>query len=285
MGTLQFDEPDDQPESLALHYFIDEAGQPKLFGRRRESTVGQEGCSTYFLLGKLDIDDPEALASDLNELRTELLADPYFKGVPSMQPEEKKTARFFHAKDDLPEVRYQVFRLLRRHEMTFYAVVRDKHRVVDQVLKRNKEESAYWYNENHLYDQMVASLFDNRFHRGDHFNICFARRGEKDRTAALTLAIERAKEAYQQAMGFAPRTTTKIWASSPQEQAGLQAVDYFLWALQRLYERGEDRYWEVVSPKVGNVHDADDDRKNSWGVHYSKGNHLTLTQVTRAKKS
>jgi hypothetical protein len=40
------------------------------------------------------------------------LADPYFKGVPSMQADAKKTALFFHAKDDLPEVRREVFRVL-----------------------------------------------------------------------------------------------------------------------------------------------------------------------------
>jgi len=143
METLPFDELRDDPESVTIHYFIDEAGQPTLFRRRRESMVGQDGCSTYFILGKLDIDDPNALCTDLNDLRDELLSDPYFKGVPSMQPHEKKTALYFHAKDDLPEVRYQVFRLLRRHEMTFYAVVRDKHRVVEQVLKRNQREPAY----------------------------------------------------------------------------------------------------------------------------------------------
>ena len=69
MATLRFDEPGDEPESVAVHYFIDEAGQPTLFRRRRESMVGQDGCSTFFILGKLDIDDAEALAGDLEHLR------------------------------------------------------------------------------------------------------------------------------------------------------------------------------------------------------------------------
>jgi hypothetical protein len=56
---------------------------------------------------------------------------------------------------------------------------------------------------------------------------------------------------------------------------GLQAVDYFLWALQRLYERGEERYWEYVGSKVSLVHDVDDTRENDYGVYYTKKNPLT----------
>ena len=78
-------------------------------------------CSVW-----LDVADPVALGADLNALRQTLLADPYFSGVPSIQPERRKTAVAFHAKDDLPEVRREVFRVLLRHEIQFVAVVRDK---------------------------------------------------------------------------------------------------------------------------------------------------------------
>lgn len=43
-----------------------------------------------------------------------------------MEPERGKTARFFHAKDDVPEVRVEVFRLLLAHELRFSAIVKDK---------------------------------------------------------------------------------------------------------------------------------------------------------------
>ncbi len=49
-----------------------------------------------------------------------------------------------------------------------------------------------------------------------------------------------------------------------------------LWALQRLYERGEDRYWEYVSEKVSLVHDVDDTRNNEYGEYYTKRNPLTV---------
>jgi hypothetical protein len=150
-----------------VHYFVDEAGTPTLFAKRREVIVGNEGCSKYFLLGKAAVDDPDQLSEALESLRSELLADPYFKNVPSMQPARRKTAVAFHAKDDRPEVRYEVFKLLRRQAVSFYAVVRDKSQVVAEVHQRNRADNSYWYNENELYDELVAKLFDGRFYKAD----------------------------------------------------------------------------------------------------------------------
>ena len=267
---------------LVLHYFVDEAGDPTLFARRRRSIVGQEGCSKYFILGKLEVDDPGGLDRELETLRGELLADPYFKSVPSMQPGDGKTAVMFHAKDDLPEVRYRVLKLLAGQAVSFYAVVRDKHRLAEQILARNQADPDYWYRENELYDDLVHQLFKSRFHRGDHFEICFARRGKSDRTAALQLALDQARQTYEQTWGVRSQTTINIRASRPQECGGLQAVDYFLWALQRLYEKGEDRFWAVVRPHAKLVYDMDDIRTAPHGVYYTPSNPLAL--AARAKK-
>ena len=62
------------------HYFVDEAGDPSLFKKRGKPIVGKEGCSKFFMLGVADIAAPQALADELEELRSQLLVDPYFKG-------------------------------------------------------------------------------------------------------------------------------------------------------------------------------------------------------------
>jgi len=121
-----------QDSKDVLYYFVDEAGDPKLFGRRDEVVVGNDGVSKYFMLGKLDVADPAALHEDLEALRVELLTDPYFKDVPSLQPERRKTALAFHAKNDLPEVRRAVYKVLLKpaHELEFSVVIRDKMELV-----------------------------------------------------------------------------------------------------------------------------------------------------------
>lgn len=72
------------------HYFVDEAGDPVLFNRRKQVVVGKQGCSKLFILGLLDVAYPDTLSRELGALRQQLLADPYFKGVPSMQPKTAK---------------------------------------------------------------------------------------------------------------------------------------------------------------------------------------------------
>ncbi len=60
-----------------VRYFVDEAGGPTLFNRKGRLIVGDEDCSRYFILGKLEIEEPEVLAKQLDALRSDLLADPY----------------------------------------------------------------------------------------------------------------------------------------------------------------------------------------------------------------
>jgi hypothetical protein len=43
------------------HYFVDEAGDPVLFGANGRILVGSEGCSRYFAVGLLDVLDATAL--------------------------------------------------------------------------------------------------------------------------------------------------------------------------------------------------------------------------------
>jgi hypothetical protein len=44
-----------------IYYFVDEAGDPNLFAKRGKIKIGTDGCSNFFILGKLDIEDPLSL--------------------------------------------------------------------------------------------------------------------------------------------------------------------------------------------------------------------------------
>jgi hypothetical protein len=260
-------------------YFVDEAGDGTLFNRRGRIIVGTEGCSRFFILGLADIPDPVALGREMEDLRARLLADPYFGGVPSMQPEARKTALAFHAKDDLPEVRREVFSLLLRHQMHFFAVVRDKLKVVEYVRQRNEREPSYRYNPNDLYDYLVRRLFRDRLHKDDEYQIFFARRGKSDRTKALLEALQAARNRFSQRWGIVSEAPIHVFPTAPPRCPGLQAADYFLWALQRLYERHEERFVTLLWPLVSLVHDVDDTHEARYGVYYTKKKPLTLAAI------
>ncbi len=266
-------------EATQRHYYVDEAGDCTLFDRRGRPIVGQQGCSRFFILGMLDVRDPESLEVDLAELRACLLADPYFKRVHSMQPEARKTARAFHATDDVPEVRREVYRVLGRHELHFQAVVREKRKVLEYVRERNARGDAYHYSPNELYDSLVRRLFKNLLHKDDVYNIHFAKRGKSDRTEALRLALEAARQRFAEQWGILSEPVMNVLASTPARCGTLQAVDYFLWALQCLYERREERYVEYLWPAFSLVHDVDDTRRARYGVYYTQKRRLTVATM------
>lgn len=252
-------------------YFVDEAGDAVLFSKRgKKIIVGTPGCSRFFILGMVDIPDVATVSRELSALRAELLADPYFKDVPSMQPEAHKTADAFHAKDDVPEVRRAVFALLRHHEFHFSAIVRDKLNVVAYVRSRNRQDLAYRYHPNELYDYLVRQLFKNRLHKDDEYHIYFARRGKADRTAALQTALEAARQRFCQQHRIVNHATINVIPTTPAACPGQQVTDYFLWALQRFYESGEVRYIELLWDSVSVIHDMNDTRKTGYGVYYTR---------------
>jgi hypothetical protein len=253
-----------------IHYFVDEAGDPVLFDGKGRVRVGTEGCSKCFIVGKLEVNDPDGLSDKLEALRAELLADPYFKRVPSFQPEWKKTSVMFHAKDDVPEVRQAVFKLLREADLRFYAVVRDKRALVKAVHVRNAQEPGYRYNQDEQYDSLISDLFRHFHGTADIAKVCFARRSKKNRTAALFTALENARAEFQRSFRFPMPGRFEIDCSKPAERAGLQAVDYCLWALQRHYEKGESRYLEYLWPQVGEIHSLDEIAEGRVGVLYGQ---------------
>ena len=249
---------DANSEPASTLYF-DEAGDPTLFAKGGKVVAGTVGCSRFFMLGKLEVMDAAALEQDLASLRANILADPYFRGVPSFDPARNKTAIAFHAKNDLPEVRHEVFKVLLRHELRFYAVVRDKLRLLDYVQQRNHIEPAYRYDPtgNELYDELTRELF-GRVHRLGHTaKVIFAQRGTKPRLQAFRDAIQHADNAFTNDFDLKRSSITGVEASQPKYYAGLQAADYFLWALQRFYERGEERYVQLIWPQTTMVCDLD----------------------------
>jgi hypothetical protein len=263
-----------------LEYCVDEAGDSVLWNRRGKLLVGTEGCSRYFILGMVCVRDAEKLATEAQELRERLLADPYFRGVPSMDPEKGRTAAAFHAKDDPSEVRRDFFSLLLQHDIEFHAVVRAKMEAARIVSDFRTLHPDYVYNQNQLYDHLARRLFHGKLRREGAYSIVFARRGMSDRTSALLDALVAAQYGHGEADGIAEHLI-QVQAASPKDRIELQAVDYYLWALQRAYEKGEDRYIRMMWQQVHCVWDYDDTGESKTGVLYTQEKPLTAASILR----
>jgi len=101
-----------------------------------------------------------------------------------------------------------------------------------------------------------------------------------DSEATLALqALHIARDRFARQWGRQSTSIINMTPQKTQERGGLQAVDYFLWSLQRFYERREDRYVELLWNSFRLVHDLDDTRRTPYGVYYTRKKPLTLAAL------
>jgi Protein of unknown function (DUF3800) len=84
----------------STHYFVDESGDGVLFGTQGRVLLGEPEGRSHFMLGVLQVPQPQLLAAELEALRQDLLKDPYFKNVASMQPERNARGTSYRYRPD-----------------------------------------------------------------------------------------------------------------------------------------------------------------------------------------
>jgi hypothetical protein len=122
-------------------------------------------------------------------------------------------------------------------------------------------------------------MFTGRLHKANEYNIFFAKRGSSDRTKALEEVVEAARRNSKVKGKVDSVAIMNVNSTTPREHYALQAADYFLWALQRFYERREDRYLNYIKPSISTILDIDDKRKSQAGVYYSREYPIALDLV------
>lgn len=79
------------------------------YNAKGKMIVGSEGCSKILIIGYIRTTDPEPIRKALAEVRNEIKKDSYLQSIPSVQ----KSLKYFHAKDDCPEVREKVYKAIK----------------------------------------------------------------------------------------------------------------------------------------------------------------------------
>jgi hypothetical protein len=270
-------------EAIQLrHYFVDEAGDLSFFDNKGRIIVGQPGASKFFMMGVAQIANPEQVACELDALRSSLMTHPRYKIIPSMQPEAKKTALAFHAKDDYAEIREKVFELIQSFDIKVFVAIRSKTEIADAA-KADFKSLGKKLQQNAIYDDLIKRLFKNLLHKADIIQITIARRGKETREEALEQAINQAQQNFETQWKISSNSSILIEPAYPSQVTGLQVIDYYLWAIQRLYERGEDQFFRPLAKNYRLIMDIDDKRNKVYGEWYKDRNPLTLDKVKGAR--
>jgi hypothetical protein len=236
-------------EDIKAYYYFDEAGDPQILARKGVNLVERGVSSKVFMVGYLETKNPKEFSKALIQLREEISKDEYLAGIPSI----KNTKRMFHASVDCAEVHERVFKLLKQSDFTFYCVAARKD--VDLFRKRFDLKSAK------LYEYLVSKLLENRLHLYSEIDCYFSAMGSTVRQDNMEAAIQNAITIFQNKWQKENVNNIRVIIQQSSEIPLLQAADYVLWTIQRVYERHDFRYYNYLKDKIKLVHDVFDFEK------------------------
>jgi len=236
------------------YFFVDESGDPTFFNHNGRCIIGEKGASPLLIIGFASTHDPSSIRKFFSALHATIAQDEYLKAIPSI----KKTLRSFHAKDDCPEVREKVFKLIKTLDFKAQFVVARKN--IDVFIKRHQR------NENIFYTEIVTRLFERSLHKS-HNIIYFSKRGSQVKQRHLVQAIQSAILNFEWKYGVKVETQSKILIQIPTDEPCLQLIDYLNWMVYRAYTKREMRYFNFLKEKISliiDIYDFDKYPKNFY---------------------
>lgn len=256
-----------ETQNIKAYYYFDEAGDPQILGRKGVNLVEKGVASKVFMVGYLETKTPKELSKSLVQLHNEVMHDDYLAAVPSIT---KCTSKMFHANVDCSEVHERVFRLLKQSDFTFYCIVARK----DEGLFRKKFD----LKDAKLYEYLVTKLLENRLHLYSDIDCYFSAMGSTVRQDNMENAIQSAIQLFSKKWNKDNTNNIRVFIQQPSEIPLLQAADYVLWAIQRVYERKDLRYYNYLKDKIMLVQDIFDFKKYPK-TYYTPDNPLEAKKI------
>jgi hypothetical protein len=145
---------------------------------------------------------------------------------------------FFHATSDKQVIRDQVFDLICKGNFRVDATILEKSKAMPHVRadKHTFYKYAWYYHFKHIGPQIA--------HRATELHLNTASIGTKKGQAVFTNAVN---DVVQQVVRGTRYVTT---FTQSQCDPCLQVADYCTWAIQRKWERGDDRSYRIIQRVV-----------------------------------
>lgn len=232
-------------EIKTYHRYLDEAGDTTFYGSGKLPVIGQQGISLSFILGMVKFKEPiEPLRKKIIELKNQVILDPYFKDIPSIQKKIKNDGYYFHATDDVPEVRKLFYDFINSIDCSFECVIARKNPLIYEKKHHGKEQE--------FYADMISHLLKNKLSLGNKLILNIAQRGKSTRNANLAIALTKAVSRFHEKKKTDKSVETNVVfnVQNHLSEPLLNVADYFCWSVQRVFERGEVRYYNYLQEKI-----------------------------------
>lgn len=259
---------DETPDNaLADHRFLDEAGDTTFYGSGHKLMLGECGVSMSFIIGMLKVNEaiPELRAA-IQRSQTAIEQDAYVNRIPSVAKKISKGGFHFHAKDDPPEVREAFFKLIRGRQVTFEAVVARKIPSIFHHKHHGKEPE--------FYADLLSHLIKNKLARPGRLVLNVAHRANSTSNTNLESALRKAVSRVLRKEGT-PEFRRKVVfnVQNQRKEPILSVADYCCWAVQRVFERGDTRYYDFLGDQIRLVVDLYDEANYAGSRHYYRDKH------------
>ncbi|MEW6029281.1 MAG: hypothetical protein AB1564_08490 [Chloroflexota bacterium] len=269
-GKQKHPSRDSQP--FLRHRFLDEAGDMAFFGKGTAPIIGiYPGVSLSFTVGMVKFNSPlEPIREEIRRLQDSIANDRYLKDIVSIQKKKAQPGGYyFHATDDTHETRKVFFEFINSLDLTFEAAVGRK--IPSLFARKHNSREAEFYAD------MLSHLLKNKLQEGDDLILNIARRGATTRNSVLQLGLDKATIRFLKRRPEKPLKTRVVFnVQSPRAEPLLAVPDYLCWAVQRVFERGETRYYNFVIGKISRVMDLyDPSRYKNNRNYYTEKNPLT----------
>jgi hypothetical protein len=207
-----------------LYIFADEAG---CFNFSRDPSA-----SRYYIVCTISCDGCEALGASLLALRRQLIWD------------KAPIGEYFHASEDKQEIRDEVFKVLQGHSFSIQATIMEKSKALPRIRETNHKFYQYgWYYHFKYAAPKIAQ-------GATELHITTASVGTHKGQAKFSAAVN---DVVQQVLkgGRTHRTNFCRAVADP----CLQAADYCTWAIQKRWEKGDTRSYDLIEDRI--IHEVD----------------------------
>lgn len=198
------------------YLFADEAG---CFTFNRSNNV-----STYFIICTV-VADNLGFAADLVKLRRKMIWN------------NENVKDYFHATEDRQDIRDQVFDVIKQYPLTIQATICEKAKAKPSITTNKARFYKYpWYYQ---FKHAIAPQMS----RGDELLITAASIGTKKERATFCGELD-------DVMAQTVRARWAVDFRPSQCDPCLQVADYCAWAIQRKWERGDTRSYDLIKHQV-----------------------------------
>lgn len=259
-----------KPQTQTYHRFIDEAGDMTFFLKGKvPATFGDNGISKTFILGMGHVKQPLDKTRDaIRVFCTDIEQDPYFNEIPSIKKRIASGGFYLHAKDDPPELRYKFIDYIVKNVSFSVQMVVGRKSLTRFVNKHNSQEREF-------YADLLSHLLKDKSSY-DKLVVNIAERGSSTGNVNLENALLQAHDRHKKRKGTDYTAEIKFNVQKYSSDPLLAIVDYALWTVQRVFEKGETRFYDVLKDKIPTIIDLYDTAKyDGYKNYYGKSNPLT----------